>query len=119
MSDEMPADAQGSMIVFGAKSIRRQWVDDRWFVSVVDALTDSENARDYWYRMKQREEESSGIQFSTFCRQLNLKPADGKRYKTECADTEGAFRIIQLIPSPKAKPFKRRLAEAIRKLLQA
>lgn len=80
MSEEMPADSQGSMIVFGAKSIRRQWVDDRWFFSVVDiveALTDSTAPAKYWTAMKQRELDSSGIQLSTFCRQLKLKSADG------------------------------------------
>jgi hypothetical protein len=89
-------------------------VDDQWFFSVVDmvaALTESENPRDYWYRMKQREQETSGIELSTFCRQLKLKSADGKSYKTDCVNTEAAFRIIQSIPSPKAEPFKRWLAQ--------
>jgi hypothetical protein len=61
--------------------------------------------------MKRREEESSGIQLSTLCRQLKLTSADGKTYKTDCVNTEAAFRIIQSIPSPKAEPFKRWLAE--------
>jgi DNA-damage-inducible protein D len=102
------------MIVFGARQIRRAWVDDQWYFSVVDivaALTDSENPRDYWYRMKQREQESSGIELSTFCRQLKLSSSDGKSYKTDCVNTEAAFRIIQSIPSPKAEPFKRWLAQ--------
>lgn len=114
MSEELPADSQGKMIVFGAKQIRRIWHDDQWFFSVVDiigALTDSENPRDYWYRMKQREKESSGIELSTLCRQLKLVSSDGKAYPTEAASTEAAFRIIQSIPSPKAEPFKRWLAE--------
>jgi len=114
MSDELPADSQGRMVVFGAKQIRRTLKDGEWFFSVVDivgALTDSENPRDYWYRMKQREKESSGIELSTFCRQLRLTSSDGKTYKTECVNTESAFRIIQSIPSPKAEPFKRWLAE--------
>src|SRR4051794_12570819 len=114
MSEEFPPESQGKLIVFGAAKIRREVVDGEWFFSVVDivgALTDSENPRDYWYRMKQREEESSGVQLSTFCRQLKLKSADGKSYKTDCVNTESAFRIIQSIPSPKAEPFKRWLAE--------
>jgi DNA-damage-inducible protein D len=114
MGEELPADAQGAMIVFGAKAIRRKWVDGQWYFSVVDiiaALTDSDNPRDYWYRMKQREQESSGIELSTLCRQLKLTSADGKAYKTDCVNTESAFRVIQSVPSPKAEPFKRWLAE--------
>ncbi len=100
--------------MFGAKQIRRAWHNGEWFFSVVDivaALTDSENPRDYWYRMKRREQESSGIELSTFCRQLKLTSSDGKSYKTDCVNTEAAFRIIQPIPSAKAEPFKRWLAQ--------
>ena len=114
MSEELPVESLGKIIVFGAKQIRRAWVDDQWYFSVVDivaALTDSDNPRDYWYRMKQRELESTGIELSTLCRQLKLTSSDGKSYTTEAASTESAFRIIQSIPSPKAEPFKRWLAE--------
>ena len=48
---------------------------------------------------------------STICRQLKLESADGKKYETDCANTEGLFRIIQSIPSPNAEPFKRWLAK--------
>jgi DNA-damage-inducible protein D len=78
---------------------------------VVGVLTDSAEPRDYWYRLKQRELESSGIELSTFCRQLKLASSDGKSYQTDCADTEALFRIIQSIPSKKAEPFKRWLAK--------
>ena len=114
MSEEFPSNSLGKMIVFGARQIRRAWVDDQWYFSVVDivaALTDSDNPRDYWYRMKQREKESAGIELSTLCRQLKVTSSDGKAYKTDCINTEAAFRIIQSIPSPKAEPFKRWLAE--------
>ncbi len=114
MSEELPAGSRGKMIVFGSSQIRRAWVDDQWFFSVVDiiaVLTDSDNPRDYWYRMKQREKESSGIELSTLCRQLKLTSSDGKSYKTETVRTESAFRIIQSIPSPKAEPFKQWLAK--------
>src|SRR3989344_3561473 len=99
--------------LFNEKAIRRKLVEDKWFFSVVDvveALTESVDAKDYWYRLKQREKEGSGIELSTFCRQLKLKSGDGKEYETDCANTEGIFRIIQSIPSPKAEPFKRWLA---------
>jgi hypothetical protein len=100
--------------IFNGKAIRRKLVRDKWFFSVVDvvgALTDSDNPRDYWYKMKVREKEFSETELSTFCRQLKLKSTDGKEYETDCADTEGIFRIIQSIPSKKAEPFKRWLAK--------
>ena len=79
-------------------------------VDVVEALTDSVKPRVYWNAMKTRVKESDGIELSTICRQLKLKAPDGKKYETDCANTEGIFRIIQSIPSPKAEPFKRWLA---------
>jgi len=82
MSEENPVDSQGKIVVFGAKQIRRIWLDEQWFFSIVDiigALTDSNNPRDYWYRMKRREKDSSGIELSTLCRQLKLTATDGKR----------------------------------------
>ena len=102
------------MIVFGAKQIHRDWVDEQWYFSVVDiigALTDSENPRNYWNMLKARELKQSQVQLSTFCVQLKLTSSDGKTYKTDCVNTEAAFRIIQSIPSPKAEPFKRWLAQ--------
>ena len=91
MSEESPADSQGKIVVFGAKRIRRTWHDEQRFFSVVDiigALTDSPNPRNYWYRMKRREKESSGVELSTLCRQLKLAAADGKYYQTEAVNTE-------------------------------
>jgi len=107
-------DKDKALVVFEDKRIRRTWFNDRWYFSVVDvvgALTDSVDPKDYWYRLKQRESESSGIELSTFCRQLKLPSTDGKSYETDCANTEALFRIIQSIPSPKAEPFKLWLAQ--------
>ncbi|MBN2052756.1 phage antirepressor protein [Candidatus Woesearchaeota archaeon] len=103
-----------ALVVFQDKKIRRTWHNDEWFFSVVDvvqALTESADAKDYWYRLKQREVESSGIELSTFCRQLKLPAEDGKLRETDCANTKNMFRIIQSIPSPKAEPFKLWLAK--------
>jgi DNA-damage-inducible protein D len=103
-----------SIAVFRGKGIRKTIHNNEWWFAVVDviaALTDSDKPRDYWYRMKKREGASSGIQLSTFCRQLKLESSDGKKYMAEVANTEGIFRIIQSIPSPKAEPFKRWLAK--------
>lgn len=104
------------IIAFQNKKIRRQWdeKEEKWYFSVVDivaVLTDSVDPKDYWYKMKVRIKSEDGIELSTICRQLKLASADGKRYETDCADTEGIFRIIQSIPSPKAEPFKRWLAK--------
>ena len=80
-------------------------------VDIVEALTDSAKPRDYWYAMKIRVKSEDGIELSTICRQLKLESSDGKKYETDCAITEGIFRIIQSIPSSKAEPFKRWLAK--------
>lgn len=114
MSDERPPDSEGKMVVFGGKRIRRAWLEDQWFFSVVDivgALTDSASPPKYWDAMKRREKAASGVDLSTFCRKVALTGADGKSYKSDAVNTEAAFRIIQSIPSPKAEPFKRWLAE--------
>ncbi len=101
------------LAVFEGKQIRKTIHNDEWWFSVVDVvavLTDSADPKDYWYRIKKREK-LSGVELSTICRQLKLPAADGKKYTTDCANTEGMFRIIQSIPSPKAEPFKRWLAQ--------
>ena len=121
MSEEFPVDSHGKIIVFGAKQIRRTWHQEQWYFSVVDiiaALTDSDNPRNYWSMMKARELKQSEVQLSTFCVQLKLTSADGKAYKTDCVNTEAAFRIIQSIPSSKAEPFKRWLAQVGRERIQ-
>lgn len=99
--------------VFRGKRVRKTIFQNQWWFSVVDiieVLTESTNPRDYWYRLKKREKESSGVELSTFCRQLKLEAKDGKLRETDCVNTEYSFRIIQSIPSPKAEPFKRWLA---------
>ena len=98
--------------IFEGSQIRSVWDNEReeWYFSVVDvigSLTESNNPRDYWYRVKKRMSEEERSELSTFCRQLKLKSTDGKSYKTDVAD----FRIIQSVPSPKAEPFKMWLAE--------
>ena len=102
--------------MFEGSQIRSVWDNEReeWYFSVVDvigSLTESNNPRDYWYRVKKRMSEEERSELSTFCRQLKLKSKDGKSYKTDVADMQGVFRIIQSVPSPKAEPFKMWLAE--------
>ncbi|MCF6271481.1 MAG: Bro-N domain-containing protein [Melioribacteraceae bacterium] len=105
---------ENKIAVFEKKEIRKTLYNDEWYFSVVDiieALTDSTKPRDYWYRLKKREKESSRTELSTFCRQLKMRAKDGKLRETDIVNTENAFRIIQSIPSPKAEPFKRWLAK--------
>ncbi len=114
MSEALTAASQGKIIVFGASQIRRAWVDEQWYFSVIDivaALTDSASPPKYWDAMKRREKAGAGVDLSTFCRKVALTGADGKTYQSDGVNTEAAFRIIQSIPSPKAEPFKRWLAE--------
>ncbi len=104
---------QNKIVVFGGKKIRRIWHDEEWYFSVTDvcgALTNSLDAGAYWRKLKQRLNEE-GSEVVTFCHGLKLEAADGKKYATDCANTESLFRIIQSVPSPKAEPFKRWLAK--------
>lgn len=97
------------IIVFQEKEIRRVWHDDQWFFSVIDVvavLTESKDPSDYWTTMKRREQ-----QLPTICRKFKFTAIDGKLRATDCANTEGIFRIIQSVPSPNAEPFKLWLAK--------
>lgn len=105
--------------IFEEKKVRTIWDDEqeKWFFSIVDVcavLTDQPNydlAKNYWKVLKHRLVKE-GNQSVTNCNQLKmLSPKDGKRYKTDVADTEQLFRLIQSIPSPKAEPFKQWMAQ--------
>jgi len=78
-------------------------------VDVCAILTESSDAGAYWRKSKQRLNKE-GSEVVTLCHGLKLQAPDGKMRTTDCANTEGLFRIIQSIPSPKAEPFKRWLA---------
>lgn len=102
--------------LFEGNEIRSVWDEEKeeWYFSVVDvvgALSGSENPNNYWKVLKNRLNQE-GSQLVTFCNQLKMRSEkDGKMYKTDAADIQGILRIIQSIPSPKAEPFKRWLAE--------
>jgi len=101
--------------LFDEKLVRTLWDDEqeKWYfsiVDVVDVLTESPNARKYWSVLKNRLVKE-GSQLTTNCSQLKMLSRDGKFYKTDVADTEQLFRLIQSIPSPKAEPFKLWLAQ--------
>ena len=100
--------------LFEEKQVRTLWdaEQEKWYISIVDVvavLTDSPNPRKYWSVLKTRLK-GEGSQLTTNCSQLKMQSADGKYYKTDVADTEQLFRLIQSIPSPKAEPFKLWLA---------
>ena len=109
--------------IFEDKKIRTAWDEEKeeWYFSVVDVvgvLTDSPNPNNYWKVLKKRLKDE-GNESVTNCNQLKLKsPKDGKKYKTDVADTEQLLRIIQSIPSPKAEPFKMWLAQVGRERIE-
>ena len=105
---------KNKLIAFENKKIRRIWHEDQWWFSVVDVvavLTDSKDAGAYWRKLKQRLKTDEESEVVTNCHALKLEASDGKKYATDCGNTETMFRIIQSIPSPKAEPFKRWLAK--------
>ena len=113
--------------LFESQKIRTAWDEEKeqWYFSIVDVVavltdqSDQRGASNYWAKLKQRLKEEGADQLLTNCQQLKLKsPKDGKRYKTDVADTERLLRIIQSIPSPKAEPFKRWLAEVGRERIE-
>ena len=107
-----------SIQLFDNKRIRTQWdaEKEKWYFSVVDIVevltgsVDYQTARKYWNKLKQRLREV-GNESVTNCHQLKLPASDGKYYKTDVADQAGMFRLIQSIPSPKAEPIKRWIAQ--------
>ena len=105
-------DQNKALVVFQGKEIRRVWHNKEWYFSIIDivsALTDSPTPRQYWGKVKDRE--FVKLELSPIWVQLKLTSADGKKYDTDCANTESMFRIIQSIPSKKAESFKRWLAK--------
>jgi hypothetical protein len=101
--------------LFEQKQVRSVWneEDEKWYFSIVDVidiLTASPNARKYWSVLKTRLKKE-GSQLTTNCSQLKMLSSDGKYYKTDVADTEQLFRLIQSVPSPNAEPFKLWLAK--------
>lgn len=111
----MYALSEQELEFFFDDKVRKVWhsKEEEWYFSIVDVcqvLTDSIDGRKYWNKLKQRLSKE-GSQLVTNCHQLKMKShKDGKMYKTDCANTEQLFRIIQSIPSKKAEPFKQWLA---------
>lgn len=107
--------SQDKLVVFEDKKIRRMFYNGEWYFSIIDiveVLTGSSNSRRYWSDLKVQIADNEGfIQLYGKIVQLKLESSDGKKYLTDTANTETVFRIIQSIPSPRAEPFKRWLAQ--------
>jgi DNA-damage-inducible protein D len=106
-------EQNNAMVVFEGKNIRKTWHNEEWWFSVVDitgALSGTDNPNRYWSDLKIKLNQE-GTQLYDFIVQLKLESSDGKKYETDCTNTEGAFRLVQSIPSPKAEPFKLWLAK--------
>ena len=101
--------------LFESSEIRSIWDSEKedYYFSVVDvisALTESTNPRNYWNMLKKRMIEDEESELYTKCVRLKFKAKDGKYRETDTLDTEGVFRLIESVPSPKAEPFKMWLA---------
>ncbi len=117
---------QNKIQLFEDQKIRTAWDTEKeeWYFSVTDViavLTEQPTARgasNYWAKLKQRLKEEGADELLTNCQQLKMIASDGKHRATDVATTEQLLRIIQSIPSPKAEPFKRWLAEVGRERIE-
>ncbi|HVA99087.1 MAG TPA: Bro-N domain-containing protein, partial [Bacteroidia bacterium] len=104
--------------LFEQKQVRSNWDEkqEKWYFSVIDVieiLTNTNRPRKYWSDLKAKLKQE-GSELSENIGQLKMQSEDGKYYKTDVADTEQLFRLIQSIPSPKAEPFKLWIAKVAR-----
>ncbi len=108
---------EDKIILFQERKIRRIWQDEQWFFSIIDVitvLTDSKDSRQYWKRLNQRDVQiKAGVQIVPV-----LFDTEGGKQKIICANTEGLYRIIMSVPSPKAEPFKLWLAQVGRERME-
>ena len=96
------------LMPFEGKDMRKIWHNDEWYFSIIDImgiLTGSPKPSNYWDTLKRRDNQLSAI-----CGKFKFLAPDGKMRATECANTEGVFRILMSVPSPKVEPFKLWLA---------
>ena len=101
--------------LFDQRQIRTIWDEEqeKWYfcvADVIEALTDSNDVRQYVKRLRQRDSELNFV-WGTICTPHQFISTDGKKHAVNCASIEGILRIVQSIPSKKAEPFKRWLAQ--------
>lgn len=111
-------DNKTAVKVFESRQIRTIWneTEEKWYFSVTDVievLTGTDRPRKYWNDLKNKLRKE-GSELSEKIGQLKMEASDGKSYKTDVAETEQLFRLIQIIPSPKAEPFKLWIAKVAR-----
>ena len=106
---------ENKLAIFEEKEIRREWYKDDWYFSVIDVVEvlveNNKRPRKYWSDLKQKLISEGFVEVSEKIGQLKMLAKDGKMRLTDVADTKTLLRIIQTIPSPKAEPFKRWLAQ--------
>ena len=105
---------ESNLIPFEGKEIRKIWHNEQWYFNISDViavLTDSKDAKAYWRKLKQRLVAEGANEVVTMCHVLKFEALDGKKYKSDAANTEGVLRIVMSVPSPKAEPLKMWLAE--------
>ncbi len=103
---------ENALTPFAESAIRKTWHDEQWYFAIIDVITvlaDTDNPRQYWTKVKKNLSTESQLQ--PFWLQLKIQAADGKFYKTDCANTDGILRIVMSVPSPKAEPLKLWLAQ--------
>lgn len=113
---------ENAIQLFEDKKVRSVWDSEsgKWYISIVDVvevLTGSANPRRYWSDLKIKLSKEGSELYENIV-QLKMPATDGKNYKTDVADVEQLFRLIQSIPSPKAEPFKLWLASLGRERLE-
>jgi hypothetical protein len=101
--------------LFDERQIRTIWdeAQEKWYFSVVDVievLTDSSDVRQYIKRLRQRDPELNFV-WGTICTPHQFISTDGKRHSAKCMDLQSVLRLVQSVPSKKAEPFKRWLAQ--------
>ena len=99
---------QNNLVSFEGNKIRKTWYNEEWFFSIVDVievLSNSPQPSRYWNAIKKKEPQIFAI-----CEKLKLVGLDGKARPSDCSNTEGVFRILMSVPSPKAEPLKLWLA---------
>ena len=107
--------SENKLAIFEEKEIRREWYKDEWYFSVIDVVEalveNNRRPRKYWSDLKQKLISEGFVEVSEKIGQLKMMAKDGKMRLTDVADTKTLLRIIQTIPSPKAEPCKRWLAQ--------
>ena len=106
---------ENKLAIFEEKEIRREWYKEDWYFSIIDVVEvlveNNKRPRKYWSDLKQKLISEGFVEVSEKIGQLKMMAKDGKMRLTDVADTKTLLRIIQTIPSPKAEPFKRWLAQ--------